>query len=1028
MAALAVLVLSYADEAYAETQTINAKLASHVDRWAPTGTSGIKCMGSGTPNATMTFDVIVSEPGGTYEVSMSLVKTPDAGYVRVYIDNEFQTEVDTYHARDNARATISVCTRFIAAGKHTIKIRNVGQKKATGGNYLYVIGLEIVGRRGSGIWRVGEKEVLAFTPLKKKDASRYAKLLLAEVPPRRQKELFSIPEGSESAGIFSHPLVSVNKIPFRIPNVKDVPETGLLLEEQEPLEIGLPNTAREVFLLIWSKIPLIDGDSGPAKTPIAPINQSERFTAEIVYEDGTADQLIPFNVVKQSYGLDNGLSLYVLHPASGKVPERLMFHDKVYKCSFALVALTCNPEESISPEPSPRDTCAWYPSMEKKFSAVSRKVEARVREESVRVSDGLIAAELGLTDGMQWNHLGSPAYGEVRLDKSPVFAVRETDAWIGSEKWEVVRRKASGKEIAVTLAYKEGGIDLTGSVTLSLAGDGKIKMGLALLNKGDRPFLGRVKFPILEGLRLGSLKDTWYFFPRSGGAMIHHTEGNVYSSHGSGHPLQVDSFFNPREWYALTLLSNDLEGQFHWYDVGKSEEGGWYRLEYLEKVLKPGATWEFPDCIIAISPGDWRESFRLYRDWVSTWYKPKPPAQEWNKGAFVLGWHSTSSNPTDRADLIASAEPGRKAFGYVDALTFYAWHVAEGQEEPGVGYSGQYDKNATWWVGGEDHFRANIKKATQAGIPISLYTNAVIINHKARPYGAKRDEWGMGDYPDNSNTMGYVPCLSFKEWLDYMVDCSKYLTEDLGAKIIYLDQFGGSSRICYNKKHPHDSPEPHFYGERELTERMRAAIPEDAVICSEALPEDTRFQFQNSYYQGGMLHYLIGEMRGVPMNMTRFAFPETKCFNLIYHYVLKDKNWEFLKFVLFNGDSYALTRCYDLGFFGKESTRVLRKLFRILHENADAFTSSDVEPLIPTSIPGVFANRFRGDERVIWTVFNANYRTVRGRLLDIAGKPGSKYVDLWNDAPVNIEATGNTASLMVEIGPRDVACISQVSE
>ena len=59
---------------------------------------------------------------------------------------------------------------------------------------------------------------------------------------------------------------------------------------------------------------------------------------------------------------------------------------------------------------------------------------------------------------------------------------------------------------------------------------------------------------------------------------------------------------------------------------------------------------------------------------------------------------------------------------------------------------------------------------------------------------------------------------------------------------------------------------------------------------------------------------------------------------------------------------------------------------------------------------------------------NANYRTVKGKLLEIPGKSGSRYVDLWNDAPVNARTTGNTAALMVEIGPRDVACISEVSE
>jgi hypothetical protein len=164
--------------------------------------------------------------------------------------------------------------------------------------------------------------------------------------------------------------------------------------------------------------------------------------------------------------------------------------------------------------------------------------------------------------------------------------------------------------------------------------------------------------------------------------------------------------------------------------------------------------------------------------------------------------------------------------------------------------------------------------------------------------------------------------------------------------------------------------------------------------------------------------------------MTRFAFPDVKCFNNIYGYVLNDNNWERLKFVLFNGDSYFLPRGYDPETWFvpfKESTQVYRKMFRILHENADAFTSSDVQPFIPTLIPGTFVNRFRGDDTVVWTVFNASYRTVKGRLLEIAGKPGVRYIDLWNDTPVTTSTTGGATSLVVEIGPRDVACITKVA-
>jgi hypothetical protein len=76
-------------------------------------------------------------------------------------------------------------------------------------------------------------------------------------------------------------------------------------------------------------------------------------------------------------------------------------------------------------------------------------------------------------------------------------------------------------------------------------------------------------------------------------------------------------------------------------------------------------------------------------------------------------------------------------------------------------------------------------------------------------------------------------------------------------------------------------------------------------------------------------------------------------------------------------------------------------------------------------LPGTFVNRFGTDEKVIWTVFNANYRTARGKLLEIPTSGGAQYVDLWNGAPVTTSTKGDTTWLVVEIGPRDVACISQ---
>jgi hypothetical protein len=1035
----AVTLIALTCSAYGEpTQFIAANLAGQADGWGETPQNGIPCMQTYGPNNFLFFDVIVPDPGAVYKISLGLVKVTNGGCLKVFIDDELQTEIDTY-ATGNHRTSIPVCEMFIAPGKHSLKIKSVGQKSVGGGSHLSVIGFEIVGESGSGKWQVEEK-IFNFTPLKNQEASGQANLLPTRLPPRLQEEPFSIPPDSESADIFSHPLVEVNEIPFRIPKVEDVPETGRLLEEQKPLQVELPDSAREIFLLVWSKIPPIDTDSGPLKAPIAPINQSERFTAEIVYRDGTSDHLVPLNLTSKAYGLDNGLSLYVVHPGPGKVPQQLVFHDKVYKCSFALVALTCNRGRPISPEPGPGEISPWYPVVDKKFPAITSKPESNVQQNSAGVSDGLITAEFSLQTGLEWKQLGSPVFGEVTLDRSPVFAIKHTDKWIGSDQWKVTGRKASDHGVLVDLEYQDEKTDLRAAVNIALTEDGKIKMGLTLVNQRSEPFLGRVQFPILEGLKLGSLDDTWYYFSESAGAaMIHHEEGYVYASHGAGHPHQMDSFFNPNEWYTLTLLSNDLEGQFHWYDLGKAEEGGWYRLEYLEEWIQPGASWSFPECMIAISPGDWRASFRLYRDWVGTWYNPKPPAQDWYKRSFLTGtWYVYLGLD----GLIAGAQRVRDLFGYCDAVNLAGWHAREHPDnpthhpdytssEPGIlhrqEYSGEYDRDALFPVGGEENFKSFIKKANEAGVPISPYTNPILINENAHRFGAKRHEWGFGYRPvDYGGMMGYVPCLSFQEWVDYVVESETFLARDLGVKILYLDQLGSGASICNHTDHPHKSPEPHFYGERELTKRIREAIPEDVVICSEAHPEDTRLQFQNSFYQGGLLRYLTRQIQ-VPMNMTRFAFPDIKCFNNIYGYGLKDNNWERLKFVLFNGDALFMSRGYGPeGFIGKEATQDYRKLFQIEHEHVDAFASSDVEPLVPTLLPGTFVNRFGTDEKVIWTVFNANYRTARGKLLEIPARPGTRYVDLWNGAPVTTHTTGDTTWLVVEIGPRDVACISEV--
>ena len=138
---------------------------------------------------------------------------------------------------------------------------------------------------------------------------------------------------------------------------------------------------------------------------------------------------------------------------------------------------------------------------------------------------------------------------------------------------------------------------------------------------------------------------------------------------------------------------------------------------------------------------------------------------------------------------------------------------------------------------------------------------------------------------------------------------------------------------------------------------------------------------------------------------------------------LADGNWYLLKYPFFNGDGYYLKSTCLLT--DDHSRAFYRNAFRVQHTHADAFTSTDVEPLVGTEVPHLFANRFSTPEKTVWTLLNANYRTLRGKLMRVAHRPGATYADAWTGRPVAVETHGGTAELSFQIGPRSVGCIVQ---
>jgi len=73
--------------------------------------------------------------------------------------------------------------------------------------------------------------------------------------------------------------------------------------------------------------------------------------------------------------------------------------------------------------------------------------------------------------------------------------------------------------------------------------------------------------------------------------------------------------------------------------------------------------------------------------------------------------------------------------------------------------------------------------------------------------------------------------------------------------------------------------------------------------------------------------------------------------------------------------------------------------------------SRDWEPYAPTLHYGVFATRFPGAGRTLWTLVNRNEYDVRGEQIAVRGEAGARYYDLWSGVELKPRIAGEDAVL-----------------
>jgi len=157
------------------------------------------------------------------------------------------------------------------------------------------------------------------------------------------------------------------------------------------------------------------------------------------------------------------------------------------------------------------------------------------------------------------------------------------------------------------------------------------------------------------------------------------------------------------------------------------------------------------------------------------------------------------------------------------------------------------------------------------------------------------------------------------------------------------------------------------------------------------------------------------------VDLFRFMFPDFKVLQLVSYNRFTEGGWGLLKWPFFNGEGWWLQGGPTS--YCPEAVQFLRQAFAIQHRYAEAFTSGEVEPLAPTLKPTVYANRFNSPNAVVWTLYNAQYRTYRGDLLRVPYLPGVRYLDAFSGKEIKPRREGYLAIIPVTIGPGAVGCV-----
>lgn len=631
----------------------------------------------------------------------------------------------------------------------------------------------------------------------------------------------------------------------------------------------------------------------------------------------------------------------------------------------------------------------------------------------------------------------------VRPEQTKLFAVKVGETVYGSRDGTVVDVKPVDRGFVATVALGDTG--LQGKLT-AVAESDELRLGFELVNTGKDSARFYVSFPQLSGLELSEdVADDAYLFPWGGG-VIASVPAYLRTSYGEETAWwQMIDLFSPTRGGGVYLRADDptalyknpvlrkgaavhadytldetgrgfIEPDMFWRGALEPDAGCGVTFEYLRRDREPGQSFKAPDACLGTHAGDWREGLQRYVDWSHQTWPPRPyPSKltdRWNILATGWGQGPLFKDGAYRTDYF------QPKYDVAELMSWWSWSdkgpwevpMDRLQEELGQAL---YDRYKSYWVvepvsgklmyplnrgdydgympqwGGLPALRNYIKQIREAGLLPTFYTDPILgdANTKlARQYGREygimnplwKDSYNTGKTPEGfvGSYGGYCMCVDTEWYSQFVADTMARVCRETGVDGIRLDEYGHRGYVCTSPHHQHLFAEPgHNAWLQAITRNCRQVhdamdqVRPDLVLTAEFPGHDAMAASLD-----GAICYDIRRLSGVrptPLNLFRFFFPECKMWEIDRPHRRDARNW-----MLWNTVA-AFSAFYP------DNQHVL------LQENTAAIENHDAEPLVPTLVPRVYANRYVKGDKTIWMLNNATGHTVDAALLEV--EPGADH-------------------------------------